>query len=462
MAALITNSAKGKSTVASVTATLGFTATAGRVLVLTLVSDTTISGTPSGWTQPSGGAQVAAAGHYLYYKVAAGGETTASYTLSGAHASAWQVLEISGLNTSSLLDVSAGSNGTSSSSITSASITPTSGERFAVASIVGMRSDANMVSVDDWTNSFTDRDDSTYLLADSLVGNSAVIGTGYRAVTGDGVTAVTTTTTVTSALGAGSTAAVWSTIAVAFRVAQSMTYSVDTRNRTSGTGTQATTVSNTMSVTTGDVIVVLAVWPDQNEGGTGTYSISNTNGGTITWTALGTGVNVASNCRIMGWWGRATASSASFTVTVTQPTANDVARTLYTIVHTGAHATTPVPSGKIVSGSSTTDVASAMTPTAAGSALWMVAADWGATNTFAARANCTLQSTVHVAGLYSNTLIRPTEQPRSDAGVFTLGETDTSGTIGYIGFEVQAAAASTPTQSQAPRSMHQYRMRLQA
>lgn len=47
----------------------------------------------------------------------------------------------------------------------------------------------------------------------------------------------------------------------------------------------------------------------------------------------------------------------------------------------------------------------------------------------------------------TNCIIRPTTQPRTDANAFTLGETDTSGDIAYVIWEVQAAASSGVTQA---------------
>jgi hypothetical protein len=73
----------------------------------------------------------------------------------------------------------------------------------------------------------------------------------------------------------------------------------------------------------------------------------------------------------------------------------------------------------------------------------MVVADWAQTNSFAAIANCTLTAGVNVAGEYTTAIIRPSTQPRTDASAFTIGETDTAGTIAAVSWEVQASASGS-------------------
>jgi hypothetical protein len=117
---------------------------------------------------------------------------------------------------------------------------------------------------------------------------------------------------------------------------------------------------------------------------------------------------------------------------------------LFVVVNTGQHATTPLPAGNLFSGTSGTAVTQSITPTSVGSCLWMVVGDWNATDTFAAAANCTLQATRHHVALEQTVVpIRPITQPRTDTSAFSIGETDTGGTIAWIAFEVQAAAGAT-------------------
>jgi hypothetical protein len=77
----------------------------------------------------------------------------------------------------------------------------------------------------------------------------------------------------------------------------------------------------------------------------------------------------------------------------------------------------------------------------------MFVADWVPTNSFVAIANCTLGTVYNEAGQQTDCTIRPTTQPRTDTSSFTLGETDTGGTVTWIAFEIQAETAFTLDQS---------------
>lgn len=211
-----------------------------------------------------------------------------------------------------------------------------------------------------------------------------------------------------------------------------ITYSIDTVDSVAAS---ATTVSNSLTITSTSVITALYVIEDNATAGTLTISNSGT---ALTWNVIAV-TNTTSNCKVAGWWAFGDANG-NRTITVTKATNDALNRRLSCIVHQGADQTTPIPSGNIVSGASTTDVSQSITPSAPGSVLWMLCGDWNATNTFAARTNCTLEWTRNVASTYSATLIRPTTQPLSSGSAFTIGETDTSGTIAYIAFEVRAPA----------------------
>lgn len=197
---------------------------------------------------------------------------------------------------------------------------------------------------------------------------------------------------------------------------------------------QATT-SPSLTLATGDIIAV--AYGHSDNGLAGALSIANS-GSALSWN-LSAQTNTGSNTKVSVWWALCPDNTAR-TVTVTS-TAGQTKR-LHCIVHTGAHQTDPLPSGKVYSGTGATDVSQLITPTATGSALWMLAGDWAATNTFAAGANCTLEDSFHDAGQMSLALVRPTTQPRTDAAAFTISETDTAGTIAWIAFEVQAAAVA--------------------
>ena len=161
MAATIvrSNSAAQNTNAATVSPTLGGTATAGNLLVLTVSADDYISvgNRPTGYTFSTGMGQETYCGHYLFWKVAAGGETGTSYTIGSATRSAWIMAEISGL-TATPYDISNGTL-TQSSGATQATptITPTAGDRYLIASFGG--GNDTTFSVTSATNSFTERAD---------------------------------------------------------------------------------------------------------------------------------------------------------------------------------------------------------------------------------------------------------------------------------------------------------------
>ncbi|MCW2900240.1 MAG: hypothetical protein JWO67_2505, partial [Streptosporangiaceae bacterium] len=95
---------------ATVTASWSTPATAGNTLVVIVGSDDyrTAGGIPSGFTESTGCAQQTNLGHYVWWKIAAGGETSATYTIGSASTSCWEFLEYSGLDTSAPYDISAG------------------------------------------------------------------------------------------------------------------------------------------------------------------------------------------------------------------------------------------------------------------------------------------------------------------------------------------------------------------
>lgn len=212
----------------------------------------------------------------------------------------------------------------------------------------------------------------------------------------------------------------------------------------SGTGT-----SGSVAINAGDVVCALFVQEDSAS--VGTVAISNS-GTALAWNAIAT-VNASSNCYVRGWYAIA-ASSESRTITVTFDGAG-ANGAIAVIVHAGADPTTPIPGGNIFSGSSGADISQSITPNSSGSALWFIAGDWAATNSYVAAANCTVDQTEHIGGRYTATLIRPTTQPRTTSAAFTIGETDTGGTIAWLAFEVQGPPSS-PTINTQPADQTVY------
>jgi hypothetical protein len=206
--------------------------------------------------------------------------------------------------------------------------------------------------------------------------------------------------------------------------------------------------SNSFSVAVGDVVCV--VWAHGDDQNIGTITISNT-GTAQTWNAISTQSGLGGNCYVRGWYAVATAAE-SITVSIDNSNTTSIASGLSCIVHTGAHATTPIPAGNIYGAQGGNDVSQAITPTSSGSCLWMWAADWQAKGALTPNANCTAESSSTITNELSMALIRPTTQPRTDANAFTVGEAaDGDGeTTAWIAWEVQAAAGgATPITKKA-------------
>lgn len=189
----LTNSAEGTASTSSVNASFGFTATAGRLLVLTVGADDYNSGNPSGWTASTGFEQETNLGAYVWWKVADGSETSVTYTIGSASGSAWTVTEYDNIDPAPY-DVSAGQlAGSSGSSYTTPSITPSTGRRLLLAIIGGSHGTQDFTSIDTWTNSFIETRDSWQ----STGGARTAIGIAMLVVDGDGSTSFSSGATYT-------------------------------------------------------------------------------------------------------------------------------------------------------------------------------------------------------------------------------------------------------------------------
>lgn len=149
----------GTAQVASQDVTLSAPATAGNLILVAGNSDATLS-TPSGFT--AGPNVVYAAGFYLFYKVAAGGETTVTLTPSVNRTVAGGILEYSGIAASSPLDATASASNTGSSTagpVTAGSTGTTAQSVELVIALTGPHSfpDSAGPNSPSWTNSYTNR-----------------------------------------------------------------------------------------------------------------------------------------------------------------------------------------------------------------------------------------------------------------------------------------------------------------
>jgi hypothetical protein len=196
MAFALVQSNEGSATVATVSPTFASTPTSGNLIVLSFASDDYNATPDTGWTQSTGMEQQTFHGGYIWWQISTGAQPP-SYTIGSATNSSWILEEWSG-NAASPYDVSNGTF-TQSSGGTQATptITPSSGSRLLCAMMGASKGATNLSAATvSWSNTFTTVRD---------IGNSGTtgtedwVGTGYRLVTGDGVTGFTTTGTCSNA-----------------------------------------------------------------------------------------------------------------------------------------------------------------------------------------------------------------------------------------------------------------------
>lgn len=187
----VVNSTSGTAAVASPTATFGFTATAGNLLVFAVCADDYDTGVPSGWSQPTGCGQENYAGVYLWYKIASGSESSLNYGIGSATTSSWCVAEFDSIDATPI-DVSNGQKATSSvASYSTPAITPTTGRRLAVAAIAGTTAVSDFTGIGTWTNSYTEVEESF----NNAAATNGIIGLAYLVLDGDGSSTTSTNAT---------------------------------------------------------------------------------------------------------------------------------------------------------------------------------------------------------------------------------------------------------------------------
>jgi hypothetical protein len=164
-------------------------ATANNLIVVVVGADDYRTAVPTGFTESTGCRQETFMGCYLWWKVAAGGETTlASYTIGSASPSTWIAFEVSGLTTSPY-DISAGQLVASSgTSYTTPAIAPTAGGRYLIG-VIGGSLNNTLSGVDTWLDSFVEWSDSSTANGS---GTRDTVGAADRSVTGDGSTTFST------------------------------------------------------------------------------------------------------------------------------------------------------------------------------------------------------------------------------------------------------------------------------
>jgi hypothetical protein len=194
VAATIVQTAKGTSTLATVTAAFATAPTNGNVVILAFAADD-YNGTPNaGWNQRTDMEQQTYHGGYVWDRVQSGGGNSFQYTIGSATNSSWVLLEISGLD-ASYYDVSVGNFVQSyATTLASSNLTPTAGDRLILA-FFGASSDGPH---SDFTGNLSASNSFTHVVSSgpSLVNNSDFIGCAQLAVTANGSTAYNTTGTI--------------------------------------------------------------------------------------------------------------------------------------------------------------------------------------------------------------------------------------------------------------------------
>lgn len=184
------NNAPGSATQ---TASLLSAATANNQVLVVVGGDDYAATPPTGFTEHTGCRQETFLGHYAWRKTAAGGETNINYTLGSAAPSCWIIMELSGIDSASPYDISAGQlDQSSATNYDTPLLTPSAGDRFLIATIGGSLNSAFSTGMGAWTNSFVEQGDVFTTLAS---GTRDSIGVATLAATASGATAYTANAT---------------------------------------------------------------------------------------------------------------------------------------------------------------------------------------------------------------------------------------------------------------------------
>lgn len=190
----VVQSNEGLGTTSTTSPTFATAPTSGNLVILAFASDD-YNGTPnSPWTQPSGGEQQTFHGGYLWYHIS-DGSNSYQYTIGSNSPSAWVLAEIEGPFDASPLDVSNGTLSTSGgSSLATPSVTPSTGDRVALATYGASSASTLAARTATFSNSFTTIRD----IGASTGGTKDFIALGSRTLTGNGSTSYNTTGTISA------------------------------------------------------------------------------------------------------------------------------------------------------------------------------------------------------------------------------------------------------------------------
>lgn len=304
MAASVVQNLEGAQNTALATVTVPHSAaTANNLLLLVVGADdyrTTAGGSrpeSSGYTLSTGCGQETFLGHYVWWKVAAGGETSVQYTIGSAATSCWEFYEVSGLTTSPY-DISNGQlAGSAGNTYTTPAITPSAGDRYLFASMGGSLSAANPTGMGTWLNSFTELNDTFNTLGS---GTRDVIGAADLSVTANGSTSYSTGATYDATSPQTRTG-----IILAFKVAAA------------GTSAPATEATGAGAAQGPAVAVTVAATEATGAGSAPSPAASGTAGATE---AVGSGSALAGLAALTVNASEATGAGVAFNPTATAPT----------------------------------------------------------------------------------------------------------------------------------------------
>ena len=302
MALALVQANEGVSALATTTASFSIAPTSGNLVVLAFASDD-YNGTPNtGWTQSAEMEQQTFHGGYIWWRIS-DGSNSLQYTIGSATVSAWVLAEFSG-HDATPYDISEGTFIQSSDlTMTTANITPTTGERLLVA-MIGGSSTANL-SADSisYNNSFTHINS----IGTSAGATNDIVGLAYRLVTGNGSTTFNTTGTYSGGAVQARTALVISFKEAGAPAAPALTY-FGSAATPAGLNAAATGVADPTAVTppgsmlAGDLVCMIG-----HQRATGAVLAVSATGGQ-TWntlTAIGTTTVTARVfwCVFNGTWG---------------------------------------------------------------------------------------------------------------------------------------------------------------
>lgn len=180
-------------TTATTSPTFATAPTAGNLIILAFAADD-YNGTPnSPWTQSTGTEQQTYHGGYLWWHIS-DGRNNYQYTIGSNSPSAWILAEIEGPFDVAPYDISNGTSNLGGSSLATPSVTPSAGDRVALATLGASSGSSLSARTATFNNSFSTIRD----IGASTGGTKDFIALGIRTLTGNGSTSYNTTGTISS------------------------------------------------------------------------------------------------------------------------------------------------------------------------------------------------------------------------------------------------------------------------